>query len=58
MKSFSAFLAKGEALAKQAATQGGAFAKQAAVQAASLVEKAKQEEWAKKVSQSVNEVRI
>jgi hypothetical protein len=46
MKSFTAFLAKGEALAKQVAEQ-----------AASVAEKAKSEEWVSKVSNSVNEVR-
>ena len=46
MKSFSAFLAKGEELAKQVASQ-----------ATALAEKAKQEEWVNKVTTSVNEVR-
>lgn len=45
MNSFSAFVAKGEALAKQVATQ-----------AAALAEKAKKEEWVNKVTTSVNEV--
>ena len=47
MKSFSAFLAKGEELAKQVANQ-----------AQELAEKAKNEEWVNKVASSVNDVCI
>ena len=45
MNSFSSFMAKGEALAKQMATK-----------AADMAEKAKQEEWVSIVATSVNEV--
>ena len=45
MKSFSALLSKGEALAKQVAKEASAIA-----------EKAKQEEWVKQVTNQMNEV--
>jgi hypothetical protein len=45
MKSWSDFLSKGEALAKQVSSQ-----------AIALAEKAKQEEWVKQVSSVVSEV--
>lgn len=47
MNSFSSWLAKGEALAKQVADQ-----------AASVAEKAKSEEWVAKLSHTVSDVRI
>jgi len=45
MKSFSSFIAQGEALAKQMAAK-----------ATELAEKAKEEEWVNKLKSSVNEV--
>jgi hypothetical protein len=46
MMSFSSFIAKSEALAKQVASQ-----------ATALAEKAKEEEWVNKLKNSMNEVR-